>query len=94
MRMGMDGMGIDIVERGGLQPGDGSEGEGAEGGGEAKRAGRPALQVYFRCANVYLRVLRSADGSRYQARCPKCGKDVRFAVGEGGSAQRFFEVSC
>lgn len=86
----MDGMGIDIVERGGL----GDEEPGREPAGGVPASGRPALQVYFRCANVYLRVLRSVDGSRYQARCPKCGKDVRFAVGEGGSAQRFFEVSC
>ncbi|HYE62903.1 MAG TPA: hypothetical protein VD997_12980 [Phycisphaerales bacterium] len=48
----------------------------------------------FRCANAYLRVYRSADGQRYLARCPKCGKDVRFVVGPGGTEQRQFEVSC
>jgi len=56
--------------------------------------GRPFLQVMFRCANAYLRVYRSADAQRYLARCPKCGKEVRFQVGEGGTSQRQFEVSC
>ncbi len=56
--------------------------------------GRPFLQVMFTCANAYLRVYRSADGTRYLARCPKCGKDVRFQVGSQGTSQRQFEVSC
>jgi phage terminase large subunit GpA-like protein len=56
--------------------------------------GRPFLQVMFRCANAYLRVYRSSDGQRYLARCPKCGKEVRFQVGEGGTSQRQFDVSC
>jgi len=60
----------------------------------ARPRGRPFLQVMFRCANAYLRVYRSADGQRYLARCPKCGKDVRFVVGPGGTEQRQFEVSC
>jgi phage terminase large subunit GpA-like protein len=55
---------------------------------------RPFLQVMFTCANAYLRVYRSADGTRYLARCPKCGKDVRFQVGSHGTSQRQFEVSC
>jgi hypothetical protein len=62
----------------------------ARGGG----AGRPFLSVLFRCANSYLRVYRSTDGTQYLARCPKCGKDVRFQVGESGTSQRVFEVSC
>ncbi len=56
--------------------------------------GRPFLQVYFVCANSYLRVYRSADEKRYLARCPKCGKEMRFQVGEGGTEQRMFQVSC
>ena len=62
--------------------------------GRGGGAARPFLSVLFRCANSYLRVYRSADGKRYLARCPKCGKDVRFQVGEGGTSQRVFEVSC
>jgi hypothetical protein len=55
---------------------------------------RPFLQVYFRCANFYQRVYRNADGSAYVARCPKCSKSIRFAVGPGGTSQRAFEVEC
>ena len=55
---------------------------------------RPWLGVYFRCSGQYRRVFRNADGSGYIARCPSCGKSVRFVVGQGGSNQRFFEVAC
>jgi phage FluMu protein Com len=55
---------------------------------------KPFLMVTFRCANAYQRVYRAADGSHYLARCPKCGKSVRFLVGKGGSDQRAFDVSC
>lgn len=65
-----------------------------EAGEPATPNGRPFLQVMFRCANAYLRVYRAADGKRYLARCPKCGKEVRFQVGEGGTSQRQFDVSC
>ena len=63
-------------------------------GGPPTTKGRPFLQVYFVCANSYQRVFRSADNKRYLARCPKCGKEMRFQVGEGGTAQRTFQVSC
>jgi hypothetical protein len=89
-RRGMDTPGLDILESSGL-PTDPSR---SDGDGPSAHASRPALQVYFKCANVYTRVLRSADGSRYQVRCPKCAKEMRFAVGEGGTPQRFFQVSC
>ena len=60
----------------------------------AGSAGRPWLQVWFACSGKYVRVYRAADGSGYTARCPQCSKPVRFKVGEGGTAQRFFTVSC
>jgi len=55
---------------------------------------RPSLGVFFKCANKYLRVFRSSDGTRYNARCPTCGKVVRFVVGAQGTNQRTFEVDC
>lgn len=55
---------------------------------------RPWLGVRFVCAGAYQRVYRHADGTRYLARCPKCGKSITFRVGQGGSDQRFFDVSC
>lgn len=65
-----------------------------EGTGAAHAAMRPFLQVYFVCSNSYQRVHRSADNSRYLARCPKCGKEMCFQVGSGGTDQRAFQVSC
>jgi hypothetical protein len=69
-------------------------------GARAKEAGasphalRGVLMVYFTCANQYQRVFRSADGKQYLARCATCGKSMRFLVGEGGSDERLFRVSC
>ena len=53
---------------------------------------QPYISVLFKCCNVYQRVYRSADGTRYDGRCPKCGRAVRFLVGEGGTSERFFVV--
>jgi hypothetical protein len=54
---------------------------------------RPFLGVRFACCGVYQRVYRSADGSSYQGRCPRCGKQVKFTVGPGGTDVRQFIVS-
>jgi hypothetical protein len=53
---------------------------------------RPFLSVLFNCCRAYVRVYRSADAAYYNARCPKCGKSIRFAVGDGGSPARSFVV--
>jgi hypothetical protein len=55
---------------------------------------RPTIQVWFDCAGLYQKVLRSADGTCYLVRCGKCGKTMRFEVGSGGSDQRTFRVRC
>ncbi len=55
---------------------------------------RPWLGIRFVCAGAYQRIYRNADGTKYMARCPSCGKSINFKVGEGGSNQRFFDVSC
>lgn len=57
-------------------------------------AGRPWIQVWFACAGRYQKVFRAIDGTAYVARCPTCGKNMRFAVGAGGTNQRLFTVSC
>jgi len=54
---------------------------------------RPFISVQFDCCNVYLRIYRSADGAAYRGRCPRCGKPVHFAVGQGGTDSRVFRVS-
>jgi hypothetical protein len=53
---------------------------------------RPFLSVQFACCSVYQRVYRDPDGLHYTGRCPRCGKAVRFAVGEGGTSARAFVV--
>ena len=53
---------------------------------------RPYLSVQFACCSIYQRVYRDRDGKHYTARCPRCGKTARFAVGEGGTSSRFFVV--
>lgn len=66
----------------------------APGGPAAVGPSRPFIGVLFRCAASYQRVYRDRTGTRYLARCPRCGKTVRFVVGEGGTNERFFEVEC
>ena len=55
---------------------------------------RPWLGVRFTCAGAYQRVYRDVHQGVYVARCPKCAKSIRFRVGQGGTNQRFFNVSC
>ena len=60
----------------------------------ATETGRHSLRIYFRCANAYQVALRHKSEGVYTARCPSCGKVMRFRVGKGGTEQRFFELSC
>ena len=53
---------------------------------------RPFLSVKFVCCNVYCRIYRNLDGTRYEGRCPRCGKPVHFRVDAGGTDSRFFIV--
>lgn len=62
------------------------------GGGDAPAQRRDFLGVQFACCGVYQRVYRDPAGTHYHGRCPRCGKAVRFAVGEGGTNSRFFVV--
>lgn len=55
---------------------------------------RPWIGVQFLCAGKYVRVYRRGDGAGYLARCPSCGKSMWFRVGQGGTGERFFELSC
>jgi hypothetical protein len=53
---------------------------------------RPFIGVHFKCCGVYQRIYRSQDGKRYEGRCPRCARQVRFMVGQGGTDDRYFVV--
>ena len=55
-------------------------------------ATRPYLSVHFACCGVYQRVYRDPDGMAYRGRCPRCRRQVTFAVGAGGTSARSFIV--
>jgi hypothetical protein len=59
----------------------------------APTEGKPFLSVHFACCGVYTRIYRNPTDPEYRGRCPKCGKPVRFVVGEGGTTSRTFVVS-
>jgi hypothetical protein len=53
---------------------------------------RPFLSVHFACCNVYCRIYRNLDRTRYEGRCPRCAKPVTFPIGSGGTNARSFIV--
>jgi hypothetical protein len=56
------------------------------------KANKSFLGIHFRCCNIYQRIYRTADGTAYEGRCPRCGKQARIPIGEGGTDHRFFEA--
>ena len=57
---------------------------------DAPTPGRPWLGVRFDCCGAYQRAYLAADGSAYNARCPRCLRPARFRVGDGGTSARMF----
>ena len=56
-------------------------------------AERRFLGVHFECCDVYTRVYINRDETCYCGNCPKCGRQVKFRVGAGGTDHRFFRAS-
>lgn len=52
--------------------------------------GRKFVGIHFTCCDIYTRVYVNRDGTAYEGRCPRCAKQVRLAIGPGGTDSRFF----
>ena len=59
---------------------------------ENKKSPKKWIGVTFTCCKQYGRAYLSKDGKKYQARCPKCLRQLTFLVGKGGTDDRFFEL--
>jgi hypothetical protein len=44
------------------------------------------------CCDVYARVYPNREQTAYEGRCPRCGKQVEFRIGAGGTDARFFQA--
>lgn len=51
---------------------------------------RQYIGVWFDCCQTYGRLYKTANGQFYIGRCPKCLRQARVRVGEGGTDRRFF----
>lgn len=92
-----NGMSEDRQRRDGVELTVGGRAPGAAlGGAERERARdqRAWLGLQFVCARAYVRAVKDRDGRGYTGRCPKCARVVRFAIGPGGTSDRFFRVDC
>lgn len=50
------------------------------------------LGIMFECCNVYGRIYKNSEGTFYQGKCPRCLREIKIRIGEGGSKQRFFKA--
>ncbi len=53
---------------------------------------REFLGIFFECCNVYGRIYKNKDNTYYSGFCPKCMRQVKVKIGEGGTNQRFFKA--
>ena len=68
-----------------------AQAEGEKAAGASTNDGqRRFLGVHFACCDIYSRVYLNREGTQYQGNCPRCGRQVRFQVGPGGTDARFF----
>jgi len=50
------------------------------------------LGIMFNCCNAYGRIYKTRDGKAYAGHCPKCMRQIRIKVGDGGTDTRFFNA--
>lgn len=82
----------DILELNGTRVNGTREGEAADRHARCAPRSPAFLSVWFRCCHVYGRMLRNAEQTAYEGRCPKCGAAVRARIGANGTSQRMFEA--
>ncbi|TVQ78618.1 MAG: hypothetical protein EA369_06330 [Bradymonadales bacterium] len=60
---------------------------------QVKTKGRPFLGIFFECCQVYQRIYREPDATRYQGHCPRCYRSIRLRVDPTeGSNCRFWRA--
>lgn len=59
---------------------------------EEKRNNTNFLGVMFECCNVYGRLYKNKEGTYYVGRCPRCLRELKIKIGDGGTNQRFFRA--
>ena len=50
------------------------------------------LGIMFECCNVYGRIYKNKEGTYYQGKCPRCLREIKIKIGEGGPTTRFFKA--
>jgi hypothetical protein len=50
------------------------------------------LGIMFQCCSVYSRIYKNKEGNAYVGRCPCCMRQIKIAIGEGGTERRFFNA--
>lgn len=50
------------------------------------------LGIMFNCCNTYGRIYKNKEGTAYVGRCPRCMRNLKVQIGEGGTSQRFFNA--
>lgn len=76
-----------ILDVTGLSDGPSEDASEPAGSGE-----RPWIGIQYECCGVYQRVYRNREGTAYESACPRCGRQVRVRVGQGGTSQRMFKA--
>jgi hypothetical protein len=57
-----------------------------------KTSQKTYLGIMFNCCGIYSRIYKNKEGTAYVGRCPKCMRNIKVPVGEGGTNQRFFNA--
>jgi hypothetical protein len=76
-----------ILDIGGLSESPPSTGE------PAGAVSRKWVGVRFDCCGIYSRIYRDSEDTAYVGRCPRCQRQVRIAIGPGGTSDRLFRAT-